>query len=247
LPDRAEAAENPSVFDAVLRRETLPKRRFGAGAAIALSIWAGLAVLAPRLRADAPDSARDVAVTFVRPPAEAAPPPPPPPPPARATKARARPEPRPPVVKPLVAPAELPREAPAAVDPQPASAVASAPGGVEGGEAGGVEGGVVGGVLPAIGGGRLDFDERMTPPMKLSGPNPQYTEKALEREVEGTMVVRCVVATDGKVSACRVLKGLPYMDRAVIEALEQRRYRPATLAGRPVEVSYDFKITLRLR
>jgi protein TonB len=109
-----------------------------------------------------------------------------------------------------------------------------------------VAGGVVGGVLPA-GPARLDFDDRMTPPVKLSGPNPRYTEKALEREVEGTMAVRCVVTTDGRVYGCRVLKGLPYMDQAAVEALEQRRYRPATLAGRPVEVSYDFKITLRLR
>jgi protein TonB len=83
--------------------------------------------------------------------------------------------------------------------------------------------------------------------VKLAGPDPQYTERALDREVEGTMVIRCVVTTDGTVFGCRVLKGLPYMDRAVVDALERRRYRPATLGGRPVEVSYDFKITLRLR
>ena len=36
------------------------------------------------------------------------------------------------------------------------------------------------------------------------------------------------------------------MDRAVIEALERRRYKPATLGGRPVEVNYVFKITMKL-
>jgi protein TonB len=148
----------------------------------------------------------------------------------------------------IVAPTELPREAPPEhpPSPPPEPTAAGVPGGVEGGEAGGVPGGVLGGVVPAVP-GRLDFDDRMTPPTKVTGPDPQYTERALEREVEGTMVVRCVVTTEGTVFGCRVLKGLPYMDRAVVDALERRRYRPATLGGHPVEVSYDFKITLRLR
>jgi hypothetical protein len=36
------------------------------------------------------------------------------------------------------------------------------------------------------------------------------------------------------------------MDRAVLDALERRRYSPATLAGRSVEVDYTFRIELRL-
>jgi hypothetical protein len=32
----------------------------------------------------------------------------------------------------------------------------------------------------------------------------------------------------------------------VIDALEKRRYKPATLGGKPVEVNYNFKITLKL-
>jgi hypothetical protein len=36
------------------------------------------------------------------------------------------------------------------------------------------------------------------------------------------------------------------MDRAVIEALEKRRYSPALLRGQPIEVDYTFKIRLTL-
>jgi hypothetical protein len=36
------------------------------------------------------------------------------------------------------------------------------------------------------------------------------------------------------------------MDRAVIDALERRRYSPALLHGQPIEVDYTFRITLRL-
>jgi protein TonB len=45
---------------------------------------------------------------------------------------------------------------------------------------------------------------------------------------------------------CRVMKSLPFMDRAVITALEQRRYSPALLHGQPIEVDYTFKIKLSL-
>ena len=36
------------------------------------------------------------------------------------------------------------------------------------------------------------------------------------------------------------------MDRAVIDALEHRRYSPALLRGQPIEVDYTFKIKLTL-
>jgi protein TonB len=86
----------------------------------------------------------------------------------------------------------------------------------------------------------------MVPPRFLGGPTPGYTQKAIEREVEGVMEVRCIVGTDGAVRECRVLRSLPFMDRAVIEALEQRRYVPATIAGEAVEVYYRFRLPFRL-
>jgi periplasmic protein TonB len=90
------------------------------------------------------------------------------------------------------------------------------------------------------------FDDSLTPPRRLSGPDPEYTLQALEHEVEGTMLVRCVLTVEGTVHDCSVLRSLPFMDRAVIEALERRRYSPALENGKPVEVSYVFTVKLRL-
>ncbi len=86
----------------------------------------------------------------------------------------------------------------------------------------------------------------MTPPKQLSGPDPAYTPQALEREVEGTMLVKCIVTEQGMVHGCRILKSLPFMDAAVIQALERRRYTPALIDGRPVEVEYLFRLQLKL-
>ncbi len=94
--------------------------------------------------------------------------------------------------------------------------------------------------------GPMDLDDRMTPPSKISGPDPEYTDKALDHEVEGVMSARCIVSVEGKVHGCRVIKGVPFMDRAVITALEQRRYTPALLQGKPVEIYYNIHTTLKL-
>jgi hypothetical protein len=51
---------------------------------------------------------------------------------------------------------------------------------------------------------------------------------------------------DGRVQECRVIEGLPYMDDAVVNALEARRYAPALLEGQPVECDYTFKVHLEL-
>jgi periplasmic protein TonB len=86
----------------------------------------------------------------------------------------------------------------------------------------------------------------MTPPRKIAGPDPQYTPEALEREIQGTLVVKCTVTAQGVVRDCRVIKSVPYMDRAVIDALECRRYTPALLHGQPVEVDYSFRVQVKL-
>jgi protein TonB len=140
----------------------------------------------------------------------------------------------------VAGPDEPPPEAEPAPEPEGDDAdrgeVAAVAGGVSGPVADGAEAG------PAP----LEFDERMTRPAKLAGPDPEYTPQAIEREIEGTMLVKCIVTAGGEVRDCRIVKGLPYMDDAVVDALERRRYRPATLGGRPVDVDYLFRITLRL-
>jgi len=92
----------------------------------------------------------------------------------------------------------------------------------------------------------VEFDPSMTAPAMVSGPAPEYTQDALERGVEGSMEVRCVVTAEGNVRACKVVKGLPFMNAAVVDALQKRTYRPATAQGKPVDVYYKFTLRLKL-
>lgn len=92
----------------------------------------------------------------------------------------------------------------------------------------------------------LPFGAGMTLPELLSGATLQYTREALEARVSGTVIARCTITRDGAVENCKIIKGLPYMDAAVIDALTTRQYRPVHFQGRPVSVSYTFNVKLRL-
>jgi TonB family protein len=93
----------------------------------------------------------------------------------------------------------------------------------------------------------LEFDAAsMVGPAMISGPEPEYTQEAVERGVQGQMTVRCVIAHDGSVRNCRVIKGLPFMNASVLDALQRRRYQPATAQGKPVDVFYTFNLRLAL-
>lgn len=92
----------------------------------------------------------------------------------------------------------------------------------------------------------IPFGPGMERPKKLSGPDPVYTRDAREAKVEGKMLVQCVITADGKLSGCSVLKSLPFMDQAVLSALAQQTWSPATVGGQPVSVLFTipFKFSL---
>ena len=92
----------------------------------------------------------------------------------------------------------------------------------------------------------VEFNDTMIAPAMISGPGPEYTVDAVDRGVEGNMEVRCVVTAEGQVRACKVIKGLPFMNSAVVAALEQRKYKPAMAQGKAVDVYYTFNIRLKL-
>jgi hypothetical protein len=92
----------------------------------------------------------------------------------------------------------------------------------------------------------LPFGVGLTRPEKISGPVIQYTKEAIESGVQGLMILRCIMTREGLVRNCRTIKGLPFMEAAVIEALSQSRYKPVTFKGTPIDVNYIFNIKLTL-
>ena len=234
------------------------RRRFGAPAAVSLAIHSLVIVAIPAattLHFAAETRSPDKLFVLLSPrrPAPAAAPQGATPPPKPATpKRKVRRRPVAPAL--LVASVTVPAAEPPAEEPPPEKPPASPtpeeeharPDGIPGGI--GTAGASSAGTATLSGQGPIEFDDAvMRPPERLSGPDPDYTYLARAYEVQGLMVVKCVVTTLGVVRDCRVLQGLQYMNEAVVEALQRRRYSPARLAnGTAVDVDYTFRIRLQL-
>ena len=92
--------------------------------------------------------------------------------------------------------------------------------------------------------GPLEWNETMTTPHLLFAPEIQLPQKAIDADVRGQAVFKCVLTAQGAVTGCNVIKSLPGVDGAVMRALTGRKYAPVLYQGRPVAVLYTFKIRI---
>jgi periplasmic protein TonB len=237
--------------------------RFGLSLAIHALALAAL-VLVPLYVPDVPR------IAAVGPPVLVFLPDPPPPPPlplplGSGTPERAHRQPRPPVEPPAV-PTAMPADAPVVVQPQPTpsplepeSPTAGVPtgseagvpegmdGGVPDGDAGGlpdgVRGGTVGGTGTTVPVGFSGYDQ---PPRGLTFVRPRYPHDAFDQKVQGTVVVEFVIDVDGRVADPRVVRSVPLLDAAALEAVRQWRFQPALKKGRPVATRSRAPVSFRI-
>jgi protein TonB len=195
-------------------------------------------VIVPLLGEDAlPPENDSVARAFFVAPALAPAPPPPPPPPSAVRSTTA----------PRVAPKDASSAFTAPIDiPETIVPEAGMDLGVEGGVAGGVEGGVPGGVVGGVVGG---LDALPPPPAqvvrvggvirepkKVKHVPPVYPSIAIAAKVEGVVILECTINPQGKVEGVQVLRGIPTLDEAAVEAVKKWAYTPTLLGGVPVGV-----------
>jgi protein TonB len=206
-----------------------------------------LVVVVPLLTSqDLPEPTSVVKAFFVE-PAAAPPPPPPPPPPAPRQPNTPKPVSTPvPTENKFQAPIETPEQ----VKPDEGIDL-----GVEGGVPGGVEGGVPGGVVGGVVGGLPDAPPppqavrvggQIKEPKKLKHVNPAYPDIAKQARVQGVVILECTISPQGKVTDVKVLRGIPLLDSAAIEAVKQWVYSPTLLNGVPVPVIMTVTVNFRL-
>jgi protein TonB len=96
--------------------------------------------------------------------------------------------------------------------------------------------------------GPVHLTAAMTPPVATLKVQPRYTETARRANIQGVVVVEAIVDEQGRVTDARVLRGLPMgLDRAAIEAIQQWKFRPAMMQGRPVKVYFTLTATFTLQ
>jgi len=72
---------------------------------------------------------------------------------------------------------------------------------------------------------------------------PVYPHAALIAHIQGDVVLRAVIAKDGSVKEVSLVRGHHVLVQSAIEAVRQRRYRPPTLNGAPVEVETEVTVS----
>jgi protein TonB len=213
------------------------------------TLAAAVIVVVPILATDKmPEPAAAVKAFFVEPMAAPAPPPPPPPPAPRAANApKITPK---PVVQnnQFVAPVDVPQQ----IKPEDGLDL-----GIEGGVPGGVEGGVPGGVVGGVVGGLPDAPPpppqsavrvggQIKEPKKLKDVKPTYPDIAKQARVQGVVILECTISPQGKVSDVKVLRGIPLLDQAAVDAVKQWVYTPTLLNGVPVPVIMTVTVNFKL-
>ena len=77
---------------------------------------------------------------------------------------------------------------------------------------------------------------QIRPPLKIKDVAPVYPAIALSARVQGDVVIEATIDEEGKVADARVVKSVPLLDQAALDAVRQWEYRPSLLNGAPVAV-----------
>lgn len=85
------------------------------------------------------------------------------------------------------------------------------------------------------------------PPQKIHDVPPVYPPIAQSARVGGVVILEAVIAEDGSVRDVHVLRSIPLLDQAAIDAVRQWRFTPTLLNGQPVPIVMTVTVRFDLR
>jgi protein TonB len=85
------------------------------------------------------------------------------------------------------------------------------------------------------------------PPEKIVDIKPVYPELALRARVQGVVIIEAVIGTNGAVEEAKLLRSMPLLDQAALDAVRQWRYTPTLLDGVPVTVIITVTVQFTLK
>jgi TonB family protein len=73
----------------------------------------------------------------------------------------------------------------------------------------------------------------LRPPMKVKHVSPIYPSAAREAKITGVVILETRIGADGRVLDARVLRSIPELDQAALDAVNQWEYVPVLVNGAP--------------
>ena len=77
---------------------------------------------------------------------------------------------------------------------------------------------------------------QIKPPTKTKDVKPVYPAIARSARVAGAVTIEATIGPDGKVMDAKVVRSIPLLDQAALDAVQQWEYTPTLLNGVPVPV-----------
>jgi protein TonB len=116
------------------------------------------------------------------------------------------------------------------------------------------------------GGGKADFDPPpppaptavapkepvriggdVKPPQKVKHVNPVYPAIAQSARVQGIVIIEATIGPDGRVTDARVLRSIPLLDDAALQAVKEWQFTPTLLNKEPVPVVMTVTVQFSLQ
>ena len=88
----------------------------------------------------------------------------------------------------------------------------------------------------SISGQPLRVGGNIRPPVKTKHVNPAYPEVAQAGRVQGVVIMEVTIDDQGRVAEARVLRSIPLLDQAALEAVTQWEFTPTLLNGSAVPI-----------
>jgi TonB family protein len=82
----------------------------------------------------------------------------------------------------------------------------------------------------------LRIGGQIRPPTKVKDVKPVYPAIARSARVAGAVTIEATIGEDGKVIDAKVVRSVPLLDQAALDAVRQWEYMPSLLNGVPVPV-----------
>jgi len=84
-------------------------------------------------------------------------------------------------------------------------------------------------------------------PLKVGDVAPAYPALARAARVEGLVIIEATIGRDGRVRDARVIRSIPLLDAAALDAVRQWAFTPTLLNGSPVAIVMTVTVDFRLR
>ena len=101
--------------------------------------------------------------------------------------------------------------------------------------------------LKAFAEGAVVVIDEIVPPKPIKVVDPGYPEKAKKAGVKGTVWLGVRTDENGNVVEVKVLRSVPLLDQAAVDAVRQWKYEPFLSEGKPTPVVFSVRVTFHLR